>query len=77
MIQSFFHPRFLLIDNVEDKGMEEERSHLFQRIIVERVTELDGPYQVIFTTSMMNPELDLKEYTVGPAYTNVERTLAL
>ena len=71
----FFHPRFLLIDNVEDKGMEEERSHLFQQIIVERVTELDRPYQVIFTTSMMNPKLELEEYTVGPAYTSDEKTL--
>ena len=72
----FYHPRFLLIDNIEDKGMEVERSHLFQRIIVERVTELHGPYQVIFTTSMMNPELELEEYTVGPAYTSHNRTLA-
>ena len=73
----FFHPRFLLIDNVEDKGMEVERSHLFQRLIVERVTELHGPYQVIFTTSMMNPALELDDYTIGPAYTNDHRTLTL
>ena len=73
----FFHPRFLLIDNVEDKGMEVERSHLFQRMIVERVTELQGPYQVIFTTSMMNPKLELADYTIGPAYTSGRRTLVL
>ena len=73
----FYHPRFLLIDNVEDKGMEVQRSHLFQRIIVERVTELHGPYQVIFTTSMMNPDLEVDEYTVGPAYTSDNGTLAL
>ena len=73
----FFHPRFLLIDNVEDKGMEVERSHLFQRLIVERVTELPEPYQVIFTTSMMNPALELDDYTIGPAYTSDHRTLAL
>ncbi len=75
--EQFFHPRFLLIDNVEDKGMEVERSHLFQRIIVERVTELHAPYQVIFTTSMMNPELELESYTIGPSYTNDHRTLTL
>ena len=71
----FYHPRFLLIDNVEDKGMEEVRSHLFQRIIVERVTELEMPYQVIFTTSMMNPELESDDYTIGPAYAGENRSL--
>ena len=71
----FYHPRFLLIDNVEDKGMEEVRSHLFQRIIVERVTELEMPYQVIFTTSMMNPELESDDYTIGSAYAGENRSL--
>ena len=75
--EGFFHPRFTLIDNVEDKGMEIERSHLFQRIIVERATELADPYQVIFTTSMMNPELELDEYVIGPLYTSDHKTLYL
>ena len=73
----FNHPRFLLIDNVEDKGMEEARSHLFQRTIVERVTELKFPHQVIFSTSMMNPDLESDEYTIGPAYTSESRSLEL
>ena len=75
--QKFFHPRFLLLDNIEDKGMEEQRSHLFQRIVVERATEVTLPYQVIYTTSMMNPELELDDYTIGPAYTNELKTLDL
>ena len=75
--QQFYYPRFLLIDNIEDKGMEEQRSHLFQRIIVERATELKMPYQVIFTTSMMNPKLELDDYTIGPPYTSENRALNL
>lgn len=75
--REFFHPRFLLLDNIEDKGMEVARSHLFQEIIVKRATELEIPYQIIFTTSMMNPALDLEAYTIGPAYTKEHRTLAL
>ena len=71
----FCHPRFLLIDNIEDKGMEESRSHLFQQILVEKVTELALPYQVIYTTSMMNPNLELDDYTIGPAYTSENRSL--
>ena len=73
----FYHPRFLLIDNMEDKGMEEPRSHLFQDTLVERATELDMPYQIIFTTSMMNPELESDSYTIGPPYTSETRSLDL
>ena len=71
----FNHPRFLLIDNVEDKGMETIRSHQFQRILVDRAANLTLPCQLIFTTSMMNPELDKKPYTIGSAYTNKHRSL--
>jgi hypothetical protein len=67
----------LLLDNIEDKGMEMIRSQLFQRLVVERATELNVPYQVIFTTSMMNPKLELQEYVIGPAYTEENRTLNL
>jgi hypothetical protein len=75
--EKFFHPRFLLMDNIEDKGMEQERSHLFQQLIVERATEIKAPYQVIFTTSMMNPELELDDYVIGPAYTREEKSLKI
>jgi hypothetical protein len=73
----FNHPRFLLLDNIEDKGMEVERSHLFQRLIVERATEISVRSQVIFTTSMMNPKLDLDDYVIGPFYTHENKTLKI
>ncbi len=75
--QGFFHPMFLLIDNIEDKGMETERSHLFQEILVKRSTELLVPFQIVFTTSMMNPSLDLDDYTIGPSYSANQKSLAL
>jgi len=71
----FFHPRFLLLDNIEDKGMEEARSHLFQKLIVERSTEMEKPFQIIFTTSMMNPKLELDDYVIGDSYTKAIKTL--
>ncbi|ADM09290.1 hypothetical protein PB2503_06112 [Parvularcula bermudensis HTCC2503] len=71
----FFHTRFVLFDNVEDKGTESKRSHLFQKLIVEKTTEVEKPFQVIFTTSMMNPELDMEDYVIGPHYTHSKRTL--
>jgi hypothetical protein len=73
--EEFLHPRFLLMDNVEDKGMEDKRSHNFQDIImkVSKAARLD--HQIIFTTSTINPELDSEELTVGPQYTHQQRTL--
>ena len=74
---TFYHPRFLLFDNIEDKGMQEERSHLFQKLIVELATAFEAPFQIIFTTSMINPALELQDYVVGPAYTHENRSLDL
>ena len=75
--RQFYHPHFLLLDNIEDKGMEEVRSHHFQRLLVETATELKIPYQVIFTTSMINPDLELEDYVIGPHYNHENRTLEL
>ncbi|MBL4571857.1 MAG: AAA family ATPase [Gammaproteobacteria bacterium] len=73
--RNFLHPRFLLLDNIEDKGMEMERSHLFQDLIIRRATEIESPFQIIYTTSMMNPKLELDDYIIGPAYTKELKTL--
>lgn len=73
----FWHPKFLLLDNVEDKGMEMQRSHNFQRLIVERSKAAVFPHQIIFTTSMMNPDLELDELTVGPSYTRANKALKI
>lgn len=71
----FWHPKFLLMDNVEDKGMEMERSHNFQRIIVDESEKVRFPHQIIFTTSMLDPKLEGSAYTVGPKYTRENKTL--
>ncbi|MBK9131328.1 MAG: hypothetical protein IPM20_06775 [Gammaproteobacteria bacterium] len=70
-------PRFLLVDNIEDKGMTESRSQNFQRQIVAMCDKLERDYQLIFTTSMIDPELDKSQYVVGPHYKKGEHTLKL
>jgi hypothetical protein len=75
--ERFYHPRFVLLDNVEDKGMEQIRSHNFQELIVSTSEQISASHQIIFTTSMMNPALEQERYVVGPAYTRERRTLDL
>lgn len=62
------YPRFLLMDNIEDKGMTEARSQNFQRMIVRMSEELDVEHQIIFTTSMIDPTLDTAQFTIGEKY---------
>lgn len=71
----FYHPRFALLDNIEDKGMEQDRSHNFQEIILHASEAAKLDHQIIFTTSMFNPALDAEKYVVGPHYTHENRTL--
>ena len=73
----FRYPRFALFDNIEDKGMEEERSHHFQRLIVESSASAEVEHQIIFTTSKIAPELEVPELTVGRFYKLSAKSLVL
>lgn len=68
-------PNFLIMDNIEDKGMVDERSHNFQKVIVTECEKLKADYQLIFTTSMINPELEGSALCVGPMYEKGTHTL--
>jgi uncharacterized Zn finger protein (UPF0148 family) len=72
---NFTHPRFLLMDTIEDKGMEMARSQNFQRLLAEYSSTAKSEHQIIIATSMIAPELDIEKYTVGKFYTHDERTL--
>lgn len=63
--RSFRHPRFCILDTIEDKGMEQGRSHNFQKLIVERSKNATVEHQIIFATAMIAPELNTPEFTVG------------
>lgn len=56
--KKFRHPRFLMIDITEDKGMELERSHNFQQQVVRLSSASNVEHQVILATAMPSPELD-------------------
>jgi hypothetical protein len=73
----FRYPRFALFDNVEDKGMEPERSHNFQRLVVSESAKTKVRHQIIMTTSMIDPGLEKSNLVRGPAYTVDRKTLAV
>lgn len=75
--KDFYHPRFLLMDNVEDKGMQVARSHRFQELIARVSSQATLSHQIIFTTSMINPVLESSQYVIGPNYKDGLHTLAL
>lgn len=78
MDDSFRYPRFLLMDNVEDKGMQQERSHAFQKQVIKISDSLDVSHQIIFTTSMVAPELmNDSRYCIGDFYDENNKTLNL
>jgi len=69
-ISQMRYPRFILCDNMEDKGIEEKRAQNFQKIIIAECSKHESEiYQVIYTTSFIPPELIGSEYCVGEYYT--------
>ncbi len=76
-LEYFRYPRFIICDNMEDKGMEEIRSQNFQRLIVDTAKEMGSniEHQIIFTTSMIDPSLDNSEMCIGPKYSEKRKAL--
>ena len=74
-LEYFRYPRFIICDNMEDKGMQPERSQNFQKQIVEMAKKYEGDFQIIFTTSMIAPELNDTPLCVGRFYTQEKKSL--
>jgi len=68
-------PCFSMFDNIEDKGMREDRSQIFQRTIAELTSKITNDFQIIMTTSMVDPTLNNDKYGVGPYYDKGVHTL--
>jgi uncharacterized small protein (DUF1192 family) len=74
--EAFFrHPRFCIIDTIEDKGMEPTRSHNFQMQIAKVSEAAKSKHQIIYGTAMLAPDLDDERYTVGKFSTRDEPTI--
>jgi hypothetical protein len=71
----FRYPRFILCDNMEDKGMEKQRTQNFQEVITTMAQRFTIDYQIIFTTSMVSDTLNNTELCVGPEYHRNSKSL--
>ena len=69
------HFRLMIMDTIEDKGMEPVRSHNYQNLLRERSESSTVEHQIIFATSMISPELDEDRFTVGHFATREHPTL--
>lgn len=70
-------PNFLIMDNIEDKGMVAKRSQKFQHLIIDACKDVEADFQLIFTTSMIAEDLNDTPYCVGPYYPEGSYTLNL
>lgn len=70
-------PRFMMLDGIDDGGMEKGRSHNLQKIIVEETANYQHDFQLIFATSEINPEYEDTNLTVGRYYNPEARSLEL
>lgn len=68
-------PRFLMLDGIDDGGMEKERSHRLQEIIIDECATYNVEYQVIFATSEINPKIEGSDLVVGGFFTPDNRSL--
>ena len=73
----FRHPRFSIIDALENMGVEAVRSQNFQQQILRVSQEAKVDHQIIYATSMIAEELDQDVYTVGRYSTRANRTLTI
>ena len=68
-------PRFLMLDGIEDGGMELERSYRLQEIIVNECAKFTCDYQLIFATSQIAPKLENEKYVVARQFSENSRSL--
>lgn len=66
--QSMRLPRFMMLDGIDDGGMEKDRSHNLQEIIINECLRYEYDYQLIFATSEINPKFSESEFVVGEYY---------
>lgn len=68
-------PRFMILDGIENGGMEDDRSQNFQKIVTESLSSYECDFQLIFATKNIDPSLKSDKYMVGEEYDEFNKSL--
>jgi hypothetical protein len=68
-------PRFMILDGIENGGMEDSRSQNFQKVIGEMLADCETQHQIIFATKSISDTLDSEKYVIGSKFTEDNRSL--
>lgn len=75
-LENMRFPRFLILDGIEDGGMEPERAHNLQRLVKHVSEDVDMEHQIIMATSVIDDSLDDGKYVRGEVYSHENRSLS-
>lgn len=76
-VKTMRHLQLLLLENLEDKGMEPERYHTLHRTIVNRSKSLSGDWQIIIATADLAEDVRSEVHRVGRFFTHDSKTLSV
>lgn len=68
-------PRFMMLDGIDDGGMEKNRSHNLQKIIIDECSNYKHSFQLIFATSDVTSEIENSDLVVSKYFTPNSRSL--
>lgn len=68
-------PHFMILDGIEDGGIEPGRSYHFQNLIVDSLAKIDVDFQLIYATSGIAANLNRPDLVVGRAFEADKKSL--
>ncbi|WP_137009021.1 AAA family ATPase [Aquitalea aquatilis] len=68
-------PRLMILDGIENGGMEDARSQNFQMVIAKNIGTLEAKGQIIIATKSIHPDLNTPNYVIGATYTQQNKSL--
>jgi hypothetical protein len=70
-------PRFMVLDGIENGGMEESRSSNFQKVVKDLLEEYQVDFQIVMATKCIDSSLDISKYIVGKKYNSEVKSLKI
>ena len=70
-------PRLLILDGIENFGLEDQRSQNFQMNIKNYFSKELTEYQIIIATKIIHPDLNTPKVRVGEHFTKDAKSLKL